>query len=152
MGQTIYQVDRNIAGRKNTRASGSESKKIGAASAVDIQESIENCCHQYCSAIVRLSRILVVCRCRLCWFPFSVFNSADCIAERAVSSYAVTKLLGQLSQQTLLRKIASGLCNLIAQCFGDGEMLEECNDISERFVKSEHVTIRWFTETAMKSI
>ena len=56
---------------------------------------------------MRLGCVLVVRGRRRCRFPFPVFiNTADRITQRAVTTDAVSELLGQLAQQALLREIA----------------------------------------------
>src|SRR5687768_4087843 len=107
VGQAVDEIVRNVSRGKNTRAAGCEAKKIDAAFAVDTQESIEYRRDQDCAAVVRLGCVLVIRRTRRRRHPLSLFvNTAERVAEGAVTADAVSELLGQLAQQTLLPKIA----------------------------------------------
>src|SRR5262249_48804474 len=59
---------------------------------------------------------------------------------------------GQLSEQILTPDIAARARNLVAQRFGQGEMLEYRNDVRESFVEGQRVGGRRLRKPAVQSI
>ena len=65
---------------------------------------------------------------------------------------ACAELLRELAEAVLAREVAAGRGDLVAQHLGEGEVLEERDEIRERLVEGEHVGVARLVEAAVDAV
>ena len=128
---------------QNTAAAGRQTHKIGGAVIDDLQKGFEHRRHEDGAARVDfggggIAELLHI--------------FAEIVAQRAATLRAFAKLPGQTAQQTGGTELAACLCNLKAHQFGDGKVLEQCDDIRESLVEGGNVGVRGFLQAPVQPI
>jgi hypothetical protein len=67
---------------------------------------------------------------------------ADGVAQRSAKAAGVAELGGQLDEQVLALEVASRLGDLVREHLGEGEVLEQSDDVGKRLVEREHIRVR----------
>ena len=154
VGEPVDQVGMQLPGGQDAGAVGRDPQQIGDAALVDRQEGVEDGGDEDRAAIVRLGQVRVVVRIGLARLPLAglLVDLADRVAERAALAGRLAELLRELAQEVLAREVAARRGDLVAQHVGEGEVLEERDEVRERLVEGEHVGIARLVEAAVHAV
>jgi len=153
-GKAIYEVGVDRARGQDACPAGGDAEEVRYPALIYRDKSVKYGSDKDSSSLVRLHNDIIGLWVGGKWLPLfsDGIDAAYCIAQSAIVSNCLAKLLRQLPQQALAGEVAPVLRYLVAQDFREAEMLEKGYDISECFVERKAVGVIWFVEPPVHPI